>query len=293
LAAEVDHISRVALAVNTRLGGLLPSAEGPAARLMEAMRYSALAGGKRVRPYLCVRACELADGKMSDALDVACALECIHTYSLIHDDLPALDNDDLRRGQPTNHRKFDEATAILAGDGLLTLAFEIIACADLPAERTREVLREVAIGAGWSGMVGGQMADILYEKSLPREELVRFIHTRKTGALIKASVLAGAACAGADEKKTAALATFGEKCGFVFQVTDDICDSLSTPEEMGKGVGKDNEAGKQNAVSVWGVEGAGKVATKAAREAANALTPFGRSAEDLVAFVKSLPNRRK
>jgi geranylgeranyl diphosphate synthase, type II len=280
-------------AVDSALDRYLPKAAGPASRLMEAMRYSALAPGKRTRPILALRACELCGGEADSAMPVACAIECIHAYSLIHDDLPALDNDDLRRGKPTNHKKFDEATAILAGDALLTFAFDLASASGLKPDRTTRIISIITTGAGWSGMVGGQMADILYEKSEPSEKLLDFIHTNKTGALIRASVLVGAAAAGADEVRTKALDSFGIGVGFAFQITDDILDATSTTEQLGKGAGKDKDKGKQNAVTVLGLERAQEVAVAYSKKASDALSVFGSNADDLRALALALPLRKR
>lgn len=209
-------------------------------RLRDAMTYSLLAGGKRLRPALVLMACEACGGDRADALSAACAMEMVHTYSLIHDDLPAMDDDDLRRGVPTCHRKFDEATAILAGDALLTLAFEMIASDVHPATVALECCRDLARAAGPEGMVGGQMADLQAETSgVSSLEELEAIHRRKTGCLIRASLLLGGRVAGATATELAALANFGNAVGLAFQIADDLLDVEGSSDKMGKAVGKD------------------------------------------------------
>ncbi len=241
---------------------LKPFESGEAQRLAEAMRYSLEAGGKRVRPALCLLAAEAVGGKAEEALACAVALEFIHTYSLIHDDLPAMDDDDLRRGKPTNHVVFGEGQAILAGDGLLTEAFQVIARdAQLPAERRIEAVSVLAEAAGWRGMVGGQSLDLLGEE-LTRTgqpyglEHLQLIHRLKTGALLRASVELGAIAAGATARRRQALREAGALLGLAFQIQDDILDTTSTAEQMGKRVGKDEGKGKITYPALLGLDGA-------------------------------------
>ncbi|RKY22221.1 MAG: polyprenyl synthetase family protein [Planctomycetota bacterium] len=293
MAFDFARLAEYAEFVNGRLDELLPRAEGPSAVLMEAMRYSVKAGGKRVRPYLALRAAEICGAERESAVHAACALECVHTYSLIHDDLPCMDDDDFRRGKPTCHKKFGEAAALLAGDALLTLAFELAASAPLPPERTSAVVRVLAERAGWKGMVGGQTADMLYEKEPPAEETVSFIHAHKTADLLTAAVLCGGLCAGADDEALGLLESYGFNFGMCFQVTDDILDVVSTSETMGKTVGKDAEAGKQTAVAVYGLDGAREKALEYAKKAAEAASGLGPEAEDLKEFALWLPERKK
>jgi geranylgeranyl diphosphate synthase type II len=224
-------------------------------RLGESMRYSLLAGGKRFRPLLVFASYEACGGTDLDLiLPIAAAVECLHTYSLIHDDLPAMDDDDLRRGQPTNHKQFDEATAILAGDGLLTYAFQLISQSSLPAEIRVWLIEELAVGAGPAGMVHGQMLDMQGEgQSLPLEQ-IRAMHAAKTGALIRASIRLGAICAQAEDQTLQALTEYGEHLGVLFQISDDILNVTSTAEELGKGVGTDAENHKATYVSIVGLE---------------------------------------
>ena len=226
----------------------------PQAGLAEAMRYSLLAGGKRIRPLLTLEFCRISGGDIEQALPVACAVEMLHTYSLIHDDLPAMDNDDLRRGKPTNHKIYGECTAILAGDALQAEAFGTILRCDLPPER-RAACAEILAGAvGLDGMCGGQYLDMTGEgKALTAEELNE-INTRKTGALLAAACQLGAAAAGAGKSKLAAAAHFGAALGMAFQIRDDMLDVLSTDEELGKPVGSDAEENKNTYMALYGAE---------------------------------------
>ena len=238
----------------------LPDAEEESLSVLEAMKYSLSAGGKRVRPVLLLAACRLAGGKEEDALPFACAIEFIHTYSLIHDDLPAMDDDDLRRGKPTNHVVFGEACAVLAGDALLNRAFEVMLETLLNAEeekRTGYIRAAECISAasGYRGMVGGQIADIEGENSENRSmELLKFIHRKKTGALIRSAVSAGAYIGGADEKLISDLSELGELMGLEFQIADDILDVCGDSSELGKPVGSDDKNGKLTYPSCVGME---------------------------------------
>ena len=230
-----------------------PRADAPA-RLLEAMSYSLWAGGKRLRPMLVLAACEAVGGKAALALPIACAFEMIHTYSLIHDDLPAMDDDDLRRGQPTCHKAFDEATAILAGDGMLTYAFQVI------LENVRDrgaalgAVLELARGAGIEGMVGGQQADLEGEGQAPSLERLVYIHSRKTGALITAAVVCGGLAGKAGKSQLANLRSFGRDIGLAFQVVDDVLDVTATAEQLGKSPGKDKAANKLTYPALMGLD---------------------------------------
>ncbi len=219
---------------------------GPAFRVVQAMHYSLFVGGKRLRPILCLAAAEAVGGDAGEALPVACALEMVHTYSLIHDDLPAMDDDDLRRGQPTCHKKFDEATAILAGDGLLTEAFHTLAAAAPRFEGREAVLLDVtellAKAAGYRGMVGGQMLDLMAEGRQISFKELETIHRFKTGALLTAATRAGALVGGGNRQEVTALTGYGEKFGLAFQVTDDLLDVEGTTEEIGKPRGQRRKA---------------------------------------------------
>lgn len=254
--------------------------------LHKAMRYSVFAGGKRVRPILMLAACQAVGGNAENAIPAACAMEMIHTYSLIHDDLPAMDDDDFRRGNPTNHKVFGEAIAILAGDALLTEAFKLLSDPALvpdvsPAARLA-VIREIAFCSGSYGMVGGQVVDMESEGK-PGMDLptVQYIHTHKTGALIKASVVAGALLGGADANKLAAIKRYGEAAGLAFQIADDILDIEGTTEEIGKDAGSDQARGKATYPAVMGLAAAKEEAQAMMDEAMRALEPFGVEADPL------------
>lgn len=243
--------------------------------LKDAMFYSLEAGGKRIRPCLMLAVCEMLGGRAEKALPFACALEMIHTYSLIHDDLPCMDDDDMRRGRPSNHKVFGEAMAVLAGDGLLSFAFEHMLSAALESGEKGALLAacEIAKRAGAAGMVTGQAADIEYEGAVVQtEDMLHFIHIHKTADMLSAAVLAGALIAGADEKTLAALTLYSEKMGLLFQITDDILDYKGDPALMGKTLGKDMEQGKLTYASLLGLEGAELAAKQAAEEALAAIS---------------------
>jgi geranylgeranyl diphosphate synthase type II len=231
------------------------------------MNYSLYAGGKRLRPLLVLCACEAVGGRLEDALPAAAALEMVHTYSLIHDDLPAMDNDDLRRGKPTCHKAYDEATAILAGDAMNTWALQVILEGVPEAARAVAAARELAIGAGLEGMVGGQMADLESEGAKADAARLQYIHDRKTGALITAAVVCGGILGGADAAMVTGLRAFGGKVGLAFQVIDDILDETATAEQLGKSPGKDRDAGKMTYPRVMGREKAGAFAAQLVAEA--------------------------
>ena len=243
--------------VERSLGPVLESLGNIPDRLLEAMRYSLLAGGKRLRPVMLLAACEMAGGDAELALPFACALEMIHTYSLIHDDLPAMDNDDLRRGKPTNHKVFGEDLAILAGDGLLNAAAELLArtaveMADLRGIRALEIIMR---HAGVTGMIAGQTRDVLSEGEKPREDLVRYIHSHKTADLLEAPMEAGLALAGANEKQIKAAFEYGLHLGLAFQMTDDLLDVTGDAALLGKNTGMDAALDKMTWVALRGVEG--------------------------------------
>jgi geranylgeranyl diphosphate synthase type II len=283
--------------VNQELDRVLPVGQGPGARVVEAMRYSLLGGGKRLRPILCLAAAEAVGGAAAQVLPAACALEMIHTYSLIHDDLPAMDNDDLRRGRPTCHKQFDEATAILAGDGLLTAAFLVLAegARRQPAQAVTysEVIHLIAQAAGHEGMVGGQMADLLAEGQPSSLEQVEAIHRLKTGALLTAAVRAGALLGGGTSDQVAALSRYGEKFGLVFQITDDLLDVEGDSAEMGKPTGMDAVRQKATYPGVLGVDGAKTQAQHLVAGALADLAGFGEAAAPLRELVQYLLVRRK
>jgi geranylgeranyl diphosphate synthase type II len=283
--------------VDDALVRLLPDAAGPDApacppRLAEAMRYSLTAGGKRLRPLLCLLAAEAAGADPAEALPAACALEMVHTYSLIHDDLPAMDDDDLRRGHPTCHRAFDEATAILAGDALLTLAFEVVARHVRPAEAALECVRVLAEASGPEGMVGGQMADLEAEsRDDATVEGLEAIHRRKTGALLRASLRMGAAVARAPEPLARALDAYGRAVGLLFQLVDDLLDVQGDEAKLGKRVGKDQDLGKWTYPGLIGVEASRTKAKQLAEDAAAALAPLGERGARLRALAWQLVER--
>lgn len=241
--------------------------------LMAAMRHGSLNGGKRLRPFLVMEAARIFSGNETAALRVATALECIHCYSLVHDDLPAMDDDDLRRGQPTVHIAFDEATAILAGDGLLTLAFDIIASEETPLDASAKVklILELSQAAGLGGMVGGQALDLAAEKQNPDEAGILTLQQMKTGALIRFACQAGAIIGNADNKDYARMTKFGQIAGQAFQLADDLLDVTSDTQTMGKNTGKDADAGKATLVGLHGIDWAKDQLRKLATDASNTL----------------------
>ncbi len=260
--------------------------------LAEAMGYALTAGGKRVRPILAIASYEAAGGRSESILPVASSIELIHTYSLVHDDLPAMDDDDLRRNKPTTHKAFGEAEAILAGDALLTDAFNIISEADAKPALLIKVISELSYGSGPQGMVGGQSVDILLEGKKATKKQLLYIHKHKTGALISASIRIGAIMANASTAKLEALTEYGDKIGLAFQVTDDILDVTGTMEEMGKPTGSDDAKGKNTYPSIFGLEEAQKIAEKLVNDSLNALKVFGKKAEPLEEIAKYILARR-
>jgi farnesyl diphosphate synthase len=269
--------------VETTLDELLPKPGGLHARVHDAMRYAVFAGGKRLRPFLVLECAALFGAPVSGALRVAAAIEALHTYSLVHDDLPAMDDDDLRRGKPTAHRQFDEATAILAGDGLLTLAFELLADpATHPSGEVRaELVASLARAAGSDGMIGGQMIDMeAPTRRLTPDQIIE-LQSKKTGALFEFSCLAGAILGQARPAERAALAAFAADFGLAFQISDDLLDVEGDAEVAGKQTGKDAAQGKATLVSHWGVERARDEAAHLAVRAREALAPFGEAADRL------------
>lgn len=262
-------------------------------RLVDAMRHGALNGGKRLRPILVVETAKLFGRDDDGVLEAACALELIHCYSLIHDDLPAMDDDDLRRGQPTVHKAFDEATAILAGDALLTLAFDVIgsdAVHDDAAIRLR-LSQELSRAAGVGGMAGGQMLDLESEHRDRSEAEIRLLQSMKTGALLRYACRAGAIVADASGDDVDRLTRFGEVIGLAFQLADDLLDVEASPEVMGKATGKDAEAGKATLVGLWGTEKTHAELKTLLAEAAKLLAPYGENAETLSALADFIVNR--
>jgi geranylgeranyl diphosphate synthase, type II len=269
--------------VEGELERLLPAAEEDPPVIHRAMRYAVFAGGKRLRPILCLESGRLLGGKEESLLPLAGALELIHTYSLIHDDLPALDNDDLRRGKPTCHRAFGEAMAILAGDALLTRAFEVLSSpGPLPAERKLRVIQALASAIGTQGgMVAGQVADLATAGQKPDAARLEFIHSAKTGAFIRVAVRAGAICAAALEPDLERLTQYGAKVGLAFQIVDDLLDVLGSKEALGKAVGKDGKQLKATYPALYGIEESRRIASKLVQEACAVLEPYGSRAEKL------------
>jgi geranylgeranyl diphosphate synthase type II len=288
-----DRLSAFVERFDDAFAHLLSAPEDAPGRLADAMRYSALAPGKRVRPFLVLRSCELAGGRFEDGLGAAAAIECVHAFSLVHDDLPAMDDDDLRRGRPTNHKVFGEAIAVLAGDALLSLSFELIVAHTPDAGRAARMVSELARGTGWKGMVGGQVADIEGEGKPPDARLVEYIHERKTASLIATACRMGAIAGGGDDEAIERLGDYGRHVGLAFQIADDLLDLTSTAEEMGKSVGKDTEAGKQTYPRCLGTDASRKAGWKAAESAIEALTPLGDSAGDLVELARFCMERTR
>jgi geranylgeranyl diphosphate synthase type II len=281
------------LAVDAQLEKLLPADSVQPPSIHTAMRYSVFAGGKRIRPILCLESARIFNSEVAPALYPGCAIEFIHTYSLIHDDLPALDNDDLRRGKPTSHKKFGEATAILAGDALLTLAFETIAAAPVSAELRVAMVTEIASAAGTvKGMVGGQVADLEAEGKPVTPEMLEYIHRSKTAALIRASITAGAICAGAPADDVARLRRFGETIGWAFQVTDDILDVEESSAALGKTAGKDIAQQKATYPAVYGLDRSHQIAKELADKGIAELDAYGERADRLRAIAEFLVLRR-
>jgi geranylgeranyl diphosphate synthase type II len=275
--------------VDRALDRFLPKASVPPATIHKAMRYSLFAGGKRLRPILCLAAAEACGGKTSAALPHACAVECIHTYSLIHDDLPSMDNDDLRRGRPTCHKVFGDGIAILAGDALLTIAFEIATHAtSVSRYDLRDVFREIAVASGSRKLIAGQVADLEAEGRRITRAQVRSIHENKTAALLTASVRLGAMAANASAKQLAAISAFGRALGLAFQVIDDILDVTQTSDKLGKSAGKDIAAQKATYPAVIGLEKSRAEARRLTRQAHGALESLGENARVLRALADYL-----
>jgi geranylgeranyl diphosphate synthase, type II len=280
-------------AIDAALERLMPGEDVQPHSIHRAMRYSVQAGGKRVRPILCLESARIFTPDVKAVLPVACALEFIHTYSLIHDDLPALDNDDLRRGKPTCHKKFGEATAILAGDALLTLAFETLANAPLEPARSVAILSHIAASAGTvNGMVGGQVADLEAEGRAIAPEELEYIHRSKTAALIRASVVAGAISGGADEGNVARLKRFGETIGWAFQVVDDILDVEESSAALGKTAGKDAAQKKATYPALFGLAQSRQFAKDLETRAMAELDPYGVRAAPLRELAEMIVQRR-
>ena len=276
------------------LEALLPGPEQRPSSIHRAMRHSVFAGGKRIRPILCMEAGRAVVGHLPNGIqDLGAALEMLHTYSLIHDDLPALDNDDLRRGRPTCHKAFGEATAILAGDALQTQAYEVLARLNCPAEARVKIIEEIARGTGTvDGMIGGQVVDLESEHTRPDAETLQYIHRSKTAALITASVVTGGLYAGATAEQIAALREFGLSIGLAFQIVDDILDVTQTSEQLGKTAGKDLAAEKATYPALFGLEESRKKADALLQSAAKAVEIFGSRAQVLQELARFLIERK-
>jgi len=279
--------------IDRALDRYLPRANTKPVTLHKAMRYSLFAGGKRLRPILCLAAAEACRGNIDDALPLACALECIHTYSLVHDDLPSMDNDDFRRGRPTCHKVFGDGIAVLAGDALLTVAFEIVSKAKPTLSYDiSTLLREIAVAAGSQKLIAGQVADLEAEGKKVKRDQLQFIHENKTAAILKSSVRLGAMSANADARKLSAITRLGQRLGLAFQIIDDILDVTQTSELLGKSAGKDVVARKATYPAVIGLEKSRDEARRLTRQAHNALSVFSSSdAEPLHALANYLLER--
>lgn len=290
LSAALKYAAEV---TDAELARLLPEPRGLHARVLEAMRYAVFVGGKRLRPYLTLAGATLFDAPRPQALRAACAIEALHTYSLVHDDLPCMDDDDLRRGQPTTHRRFDEATAVLAGDGLLTIAFEILADpATHPSGEVRaRLVSRLAKAAGGEGMIGGQMIDMASATSRYGEDEIILLQRLKTGALFEFAAEAGPLLAEAGPEDQGRFRRFAEGLGLAFQIADDLIDAAGDAAVAGKAVGKDAAQGKATLVSIYGVEGARRRARELAEAASEELRPYGPAAEELRQLPFFLLNR--
>lgn len=275
--------------VNTWIDKLSPNGEGLHKIIYDASNYSIQAGGKRIRPILAYAVCEMLGGNVENIMHYACAVEFVHTYSLIHDDLPCMDNDDLRRGMPTNHKKFGEAIALLAGDSLLTYAFECASSSANDAKITVKAINAISKAAGIAGMIGGQVIDINGAKNY--DEL-KTVHKMKTGALIKLSAYLGAIAAGSTEAEAEAIDKFADNLGIAFQIKDDILDVESTTEELGKPIGSDDKRDLTTYVTLFGIDGAKKKLDEHTQNAKDALLPFGDKADFLLQFADMLLQRK-
>jgi geranylgeranyl diphosphate synthase, type II len=277
------------------LDRLIPRETQYPVSIHQAMRHSVFAGGKRLRPVLCMEAGRMVAGALPHKIEeLGAALEMLHTYSLIHDDLPALDNDDLRRGRPTCHKVFGEAIAILAGDGLQTLAYQVLARLSCPAESTVNIIEEIARATGTiDGMIGGQVVDLEAEHTQPTAEMLEYIHCAKTAALITASLVSGGLYAEATDAEAKKLRAFGQSIGLAFQIVDDVLDVTQTSEQLGKTAGKDTAAHKATYPSLFGIQESERKADSLVSEALEELQGFGERAETLKALARYLVERKK
>jgi geranylgeranyl diphosphate synthase, type II len=280
-------------AIETALNQILPAESTPPSVIHRAMRYSVSAGGKRVRPILCLETARMFIHDLSGAIRVGCAIEFIHTYSLIHDDLPALDNDDLRRGKPTSHKVFGEAMAILAGDALLTLAFETLAKAPIGPARSVRVIAEIGAAAGTvNGMVGGQVADVEAGGKPVDAKTLEYIHRSKTAALIRGSIVAGAIAGGAENEDVERLRRFGDTIGWAFQVVDDLLDVEESSAALGKTAGKDQAQAKATYPALYGIEKSREIAAELEAKALAEIEAYGNRGERLRQLAEFLVARR-
>ena len=282
--------------INVALEKILHDSQ-PSEPIVQAMKYSLMADGKRIRPVLCLAAAEAVGGKPQTVLPAACALEIVHTYSLIHDDLPAMDNDDLRRGKPTCHVAFDEATAILAGDALLTLAFQVLSSVQFTGENQAsgwlKVIHIISTAAGYQGMIRGQMLDMASEGQHLTVDELKSMHALKTGALIEASLLCGALLADARKHQLEILKTYAQNIGLAFQVTDDILNVEGNPKEMGKAVGTDQLREKSTYPAILGLEASRQFAKNLVEKALQALEVFDKKAEPLRGLATYIIDRKR
>lgn len=280
--------------VDRALGRYLPEESGPLSEICEAMRYSLFAGGKRLRPVLCMASAETVGGNEQTVLPFACAIEMIHTYSLIHDDLPSMDDDDYRRGKPTNHKVFGEGVAVLAGDALLTEAFRLLSAVHpgISPETTLSIIREIATAAGFKGMIGGQVADLRAESKEVDMGQVQYIHTHKTQALITVSIRAGALIADAGEDDLSALSEYGKKTGLAFQIADDILDIESCREVLGKDTGSDEGRGKATYPALIGLEESRKEMRRLVEGALSEVERFDERADPLRMIARFIAERK-
>ena len=287
-----QQYERAVRAVDTTIEGYFSHDAAVPEVLREAMLYSLRAGGKRLRPVMVILACEACGGQEVVAMPAAAAIEMIHTYSLIHDDLPAMDNDDFRRGQPTSHKVFGDGIAILAGDALLTYAFNILAVHTKNDSLARRLILELSHGAGAAGMIGGQVTDLAGQNTDGDLETVKYIHIHKTAVMFRAATRMGAICAETDQRYIDLLGDYGLKLGLAFQIIDDLLDVTGTPEELGKQTRKDQQAGKLTYPSVLGEEESRNQAEKLKNEALAIIKPFGEKGQMLQYLAEILVNRR-
>ncbi len=287
-----EELKNKARLVEAMLESMLPSPDSYPPSIHQAMRYSVMGGGKRLRPALVIAGAETVGGKVAEVLPAACAVELVHVYSLIHDDLPAMDDDDYRRGKLTNHKVYGEALAILAGDALLTLAFKLLTeMESFRPEKVLKVINELAAGAGTFGLVGGQVVDTCFTGESCGEEVLEYIHRHKTGALYRVSVRIGAILAGASEKQLDCLTAYAENLGLAFQIKDDILDIEGDEKKLGKPVGSDTKNEKLTYPTFYGLENSRQKAFQAAEKAQEALRCFDRKADFLRALVDFVIHR--